>query len=200
MIAQKKLTDPPLSVAVTQALKSIRIRFVRQLATGLGITLGLAFFASVKTSQAITHVSQNDPQSLQQSARLQWLIAVSLVLCTVGIANSMLMSVTERFREIGTLKCLGATDSFIIKVFLLEALIIGTSASLIGALMGIAISLTVRLLTDGYSTLPNHWLPAIVLIAALTVLLGISLTVLAAIIPSIQAAKMPAIAALRVEV
>lgn len=200
MSSHKKLIDPPLSVAVTQAIQSIRIRFLRQLATAVGITLGLAFFANVKATQVMTVISQNDPQSLQQSARLQWLIAVSLVLCTVGIANSMLMSVTERFKEIGTLKCIGATDSFIIKIFLLEALLIGTIASVTGAFLGIGISVATRLLTEGYSTLPSNWAVAIASIGAITILLGIFITVLASIIPSIQAAKMPAVAALRVEV
>lgn len=200
MSSHKKLIDPPLSVAVTQAIQSIRIRFLRQLATAVGITLGLAFFANVKATQVMTVISQNDPQSLQQSARLQWLIAVSLVLCTVGIANSMLMSVTERFKEIGTLKCIGATDSFIIKIFLFEALLIGTIASVTGAFLGIGISVATRLITEGYSTLPSNWAVAIASIGAITILLGIFITVLASIIPSIQAAKMPAVAALRVEV
>ena len=45
--------------------------------------------------------------------RMLWLILVSMVVCAVGIANAMLMSVTERFREIATLKCLGALDGTI---------------------------------------------------------------------------------------
>ena len=46
---------------------------------------------------------------------------MSLLVCTVGITNSMLMAVTERFKEIGTMKCLGALDSFVVVLFMLES-------------------------------------------------------------------------------
>ncbi len=52
--------------------------------------------------------------------RMIWLVVMSLLVCTVGITNSMLMAVTERFKEIGTMKCLGALDSFVVLLFLLE--------------------------------------------------------------------------------
>ena len=50
----------------------------------------------------------------------------------VGIINAMLMSVTERIREIGTMKCLGALDAFILKIYFIEAALQG----LIGTAMG----------------------------------------------------------------
>ena len=61
---------------------------------------------------------------------------MSLIVCVVGIANSMLMAVTERFREIGTMKCLGALDGFVVRLFLLESGFQGFSGALIGALIG----------------------------------------------------------------
>jgi hypothetical protein len=62
-----------------------------------------------------------------ESNRIQtrWLMSLALLVAFVGILNAMLMSVTERFREIGTMKCLGALDSFIIKLFLIESLFQG---------------------------------------------------------------------------
>ena len=48
----------------------------------------------------------------------------------------MLMAVTERFREIGTMKCLGALDGFVVRLFLLESGFQGFSGALIGALIG----------------------------------------------------------------
>ena len=48
------------------------------------------------------------------SDRQMFLLGVSFVVCMVGIANAMLMAITERFREIATMKCLGATDGFIL--------------------------------------------------------------------------------------
>ena len=57
---------------------------------------------------------------------------MSLLVCFVGITNSMLMSVTERYKEIGTLKCLGALDNFIVKLFLIESGLLGFFGSLGG--------------------------------------------------------------------
>ena len=56
-------------------------------------------------------------------ARLQrrWVVGLALLVAFVGIVNAMLMSVTERFREIGTMKCLGALDGFIVKLFVIES-------------------------------------------------------------------------------
>ena len=57
-----------------------------------------------------------------------------------GISNAMLMSITERFREIATMKCLGATDGFILKQFLIEAAIQGVVGGTAGMLIGMLIS------------------------------------------------------------
>lgn len=109
--AQFKNVDPPFWVAWNQALASIRVRFFRQLITSVGIALGIAFYASMQTLRiAESSLTKDD-------TKMQWLVATSLLMCLVGVTNSMLMSVSERFREIGTIKCLGASDSFIVRVF-----------------------------------------------------------------------------------
>ena len=51
----------------------------------------------------------------------------------------MLMSVTERFREIGTMKCLGALDGFIVKLFLIESLFQGMAGTVMGVLLGLVL-------------------------------------------------------------
>src|SRR5207245_11646074 len=71
----------------------------------------------------------------------RWLIGLALLVAFVGILNAMLMSVTERFREIGTMKCLGALDGFIIKLFLLESLFHGVIGTIVGIVLGIGLSL-----------------------------------------------------------
>ena len=60
-----------------------------------------------------------------RGSRRAWLLGLALLVAFVGILNAMLMSVTERFREIGTMKCLGALDGFIVKLFLIESLFQG---------------------------------------------------------------------------
>ncbi len=132
--------------------------------------------------------------------RETWLVAISLCVAVVGIVNSMLMSVTERFREIGTMKCLGATDSFVIKLFLLESSFMG----FIGTLVGVALGLVLTLI----SSLVSYWSLRSVLFTALPwndVLWGVLvataagtvLSILGAIYPAMVAARMQPVDALR---
>lgn len=179
-----KNSDPPIRVAWNQAIAGIRVRFWRHVVTIAGIGLGIAFFSSVQVSKLSSPASGSF-----EVQKLQWLAATSLLMCLVGVTNSMLMSVTERYREIGTIKCLGASDSFIVKVFFLEALVLGAIGSFSGALVG---SLVASLFT------PFVLSPVLSTIATGTAV-GLAMTVLAAIAPAIQAAKMPAAAALRAE-
>jgi ABC-type antimicrobial peptide transport system permease subunit len=131
----------------------------------------------------------------QSDDQTHWLIGTSLVMCLVGVTNSRLMSVTERYREIGTIKCLGASDSFIVRVFFLEALMLGITGSLSGAIAGAGFSALVSSLSG--TPVPFAAVAQIVLVATG---IGTLMTVLAAIAPAVQASKMPAAAALRVDV
>ncbi len=182
-----KNVDPPLWVAWNQALASIRVRFLRHMITSLGIALGIAFLTSVLTMRL---GGSPDPADAGSADRLLWLVGTSLVMCLVGVTNSMLMSVTERYREIGTIKCLGASDGFIVKVFFLESIVLGAIGSFAGALIGSFLMMLVSGAPVGVFGL----------VLCLGTLIGIVMTVLAAIAPAIQASKMPAAAALRMDV
>ncbi len=190
MQTQFKNLDPPLRVAWGQALASIRVRFLRMLITSLGVALGIAFFCSMQTLRL------GSPKAVGQSPeQMQWLIGTSLIMCLVGVTNSMLMSVTERYREIGTIKCLGASDSFIVKVFFFEALLLGLIGSLSGALAGTGLMAGMMVATGNSPSFGGS-----MQVVAIGTVVGMVMTVIAAIAPAIQAAKMPAAAALRVDV
>jgi len=131
--------------------------------------------------------------------RMTWLVLASLLVCGVGISNAMLMSVTERFREIATLKCLGALDGFIMLTFVLEASFLGLVGGVVGAAMGSGLGLGRMLLP--YGTLVMASLPAGELVAAmgLSVVLGIVLAALASIYPSFKAATLAPMEAMRIQ-
>ncbi|MFO7870027.1 MAG: FtsX-like permease family protein [Kiritimatiellia bacterium] len=127
------------------------------------------------------------------------LISLALLTCTVGIVNSMLMSVTERVREIGTLKCLGARDLFIVKTYFVEATLQGIFGSICGMVLGVLVAVLVSM-TDypGY-VLPNLPYGTIGRSLLLAFLAGLVISVIAAIAPAYAAARKQPVDALRVE-
>ncbi|MFN8140570.1 MAG: FtsX-like permease family protein [Fimbriimonadales bacterium] len=194
-----KQRDPKLGVAFVQALKTVRHRPGRQMAAALGIVIAIALFASVRSGRVALPEATTGTESAETVGRVQWLVYLSLLLCFTSITNSMLMSVTERFKEIGTLKCLGATNRFIIKMFFLESALIGFISSIVGGVFGIGIVAVLRSLTGNSATIPAVFSNSASTLS-LSVLVGTAITILAAIAPSYQASKMPAAAALRVEI
>ncbi len=133
------------------------------------------------------------------SNRVLWLIGVSLIVCVVGIANAMLMSVTERFKEIATMKCLGATDGFIMTNFIMESGIQGLSGGLIGGLLGLVLGIARASLGYGWMAFANLPILDLLLVFVFSVAAGIALSVLAAIYPALAAARLAPLEAMRVE-
>ena len=138
-----------------------------------------------------------------------WLVVLSLLVCIVGITNSMLMSVTERFREIGTMKCLGALDKFVVRLFLIESSLQGAAGSLVGVTVGLLLAFVRAVfayrLTDA-ATERTYWLAlsyfpwlTVLLWAVVAVVVGMILSVIAAIYPAYRAARMEPVEAMRVE-
>jgi predicted lysophospholipase L1 biosynthesis ABC-type transport system permease subunit len=135
------------------------------------------------------------------SNRIQtrWLLGLALLVAFVGILNAMLMSVTERFREIGTMKCLGALDGFIVKLFLIESLFQGVVGTVIGIAVGLGLSLAAAATTYGGYAFKNLPYGQLISAIAISLLIGIGLTVAGAVYPAWQAARMQPIEAMRVE-
>ena len=117
----------------------------------------------------------------------------------MGITNAMLMSVAERYREIGTMKCLGALDSFIVKLFLLEASFQGLIGTIAGVVIGFLLSFVTALIS--YGRAPIHYFPVSRILGSmgLSVLIGLALSTLAAVLPATKAAKMEPVEAMRIE-
>lgn len=184
----------PFNQAFKIALRNITIRLGRAMITGAGTMLGIAFLMSVFASKFVQLAKgvALDPAQAQKSS---WLVAMSLLVCFVGITNSMLMSVTERYKEIGTFKCLGALDKFIINLFLIESALLGFFGSLIGAIVGLLFVLISNLGLVG----KLDW-GGILLNVLYCVVIGTFLSIAAALPPAMRAAKMQAVDAMRTEV
>ncbi len=131
--------------------------------------------------------------------RQLFLVVISFLVCMVGITNAMLMSITERFREIATMKCLGATDGFILKQFLIEAAIQGVIGGIAGMLIGILIAVIKSMVLYGGVIFVHFPGIQILVCAVVTVVVGIVLAMLASIYPARAAARMAPMDAMRVE-
>jgi putative ABC transport system permease protein len=126
-------------------------------------------------------------------------VILSLVVCVVGIVNAQLMAVTERFREIGTMKCLGALDRFILQLFFLEAGMQGLVGGGIGALAGAFFSLITATTSFGAGALIDvSWLNVAGSVLWAT-LVGFFLSLVGVFYPAIVAAKMQPVEAMRTE-
>jgi ABC-type antimicrobial peptide transport system permease subunit len=189
----------PLSKAWQITIQSIKIRLARSLITAAGIVLGIAFYSSVRTSGLFPETGTS-AEAIAAGHRQQWLAVMALLVCFVGITNSMLMSVTERFKEIGTMKCLGALDSFVVKLFFIEAALMGFIASTAGWLGGWIIIAVIHLITDGFRAFGLPFWSGTLMQAAEAIAIGGGITLIAAIPPAVRAAHMPPAAALRSEI
>ena len=218
----------PMSKALEISLRSLKIRFGRSLITTSGIILAIAFLMSVWSNNEIigglraanksdinlllqkngieTMAADGEATSGEAMARLEeerskqaWLISLSLLVCVVGIANAMLMSVTERFREIGTMKCLGALDSFIIKLFLLESTFQGAAGTAVGIVLGLLLTLTLALLDYGMFVFEYFPTAGILQSALAAIVSGTLLSLVGAMLPAYKAAKMEPVEAMRTD-
>lgn len=205
----------PWRIAFAVSWASLKRRLFRSLITIAGVVLAIAFLTYMLVTNNITTalVAANidSLNVLLQKAgvdilaagttdtRMILLITLSLLTCLVGIINAMLMSVTERTREIGTMKCLGALGGFIVRLYFIEAVMQGVLGTLAGIALGILVSLSVAI--HNYRGFALDLLPgsAIAASVAIALLIGAGISVLAAIAPARWAAAKEPIEAMRVE-
>jgi len=120
------------------------------------------------------------------------LVAISLLVGGIVIMNIMLVAVTERTREIGIRKALGARQSDLLSQFLSETVVLSLFGGLIGVLVGVALALLVRLVTPLPASI-QPWSVAISLVVASSIGLFFG------VYPATRAAKLDPIVALRQE-
>jgi len=198
----------PLETARYRVFGTDRLRSVGvQIADGVPVEQGMVDIERVlRREHKIRPGGENDFQirdakqflATQQSASeifttlLASIAAVSLVVGGIGIMNIMLVSVTERTREIGVRKALGATQWNILFQFLVEALALCLAGGIIGILLGVWVT-NLLAKSNGWNTLisPQSIIMAFGFSAAIGLIFGIW--------PARRAAKLDPIVALRYE-
>jgi hypothetical protein len=128
-----------------------------------------------------------------------WLIIVSFMVCAVGIANAMLMTVLERFKEIATMKCLGAPNQTIGFMFVLESLMTGIVGGIAGILLGFLIDLVIQLFTYGQLTFERFPTPLVGWSFLVAFGCSLILALMAALYPAYVASRMAPMEAMRVD-
>src|SRR3989338_643021 len=123
--------------------------------------------------------------------------AISLIVGGIGIMNSMYTSVLERTKEIGIMKAIGAKNSDIFQIFLIESGLIGLKIGLFGTILGSVIALTIGEFSKNAGFLLNIKIEILVLVFGLAFAFVIG--IFSGILPAVQAAKLKPVDALRYE-
>lgn len=121
------------------------------------------------------------------------LAAVSLVIGGIGIANVMIISVTERTREIGVRLAIGAKRQEVLRQFLLEAAILSGAGGVVGVVVASAIGVVAALVAPTFPAAPPMW----AVLSGLTV--SVIVGILAGYLPARRAAALDPVEALRYE-
>jgi len=189
-----------LSDAFRLGYEHIIRRRDRALINVASISLGIAFLSTLLLTDSFYRT-----YSLQGGAPLgvetyqYWLMFVALIVTTVGITNAMLIAVYERYREIGTMKCIGAMDRHILLMFLVEALIQGVLGGIAGFVLGIGGALLSTGFTTGFDIILKVPILEMITYFGGSTILSMILSVLATIYPAYRAAKLNPVEALSYE-
>lgn len=170
----------------------------------LVVARGIDSVGPVRTRITAVGYSTSAPENLIASVRrylgvveivLTSIGIIALVVAAIGIANAMLAAVRERRREIGVMKAIGARDRDVLRVFLLEAGVLGGLGGLLGTAIGWGIAQAVGLVVNGY--LRNEGLASVALTIPPVFLVGVVigsavLALLSGTVPARRAARLPA--------
>jgi len=133
-------------------------------------------------------------KEMTSTLRLSTVIIAMLTLlgASIGLMNIMLVSVTERTKEIGVKKALGATSNNILIQFLTEAIVICLLGGVVGIVLGIGMGYGITLIIKGRFFIPWAWI-------TLGIIVCIVVGIVSGLYPALKAAKLDPIEALRYE-
>ncbi|MEM3713046.1 MAG: FtsX-like permease family protein [Thermoproteota archaeon] len=205
----------PLSEAFSFSLESIKRRLSRALVTMASIIVGISFLTFLLTTGRIVSNLQQQSGTIVETYQI-WVAIIALLICAVGIVNTMLISVAERYKEIGTIKCLGAMNRHVLTIFLIEGFLLGLMGGVIGSITGWGVAALWQYLLPVMRQEPAQlqalivaarlWLefnindPLILLSNPLVDIgLGVFIALVSSIVPAYIAAKLSPTEALRYE-
>jgi len=137
-------------------------------------------------------LEQTDMMAAALSSFLTAVALISLLVGSIGIMNIMLVSVTERTREIGVLKSLGFTGFDILFLFMIESILLGVFGGVLGGAVGIAGAYTVESLLSLPVVFPLSLIAAGFIVA-------VAVGFVSGVYPARKAAKMKPVDSLRYE-
>lgn len=183
--------DEPQEMAVrcanTEAMSSVG-RSTAELLNALVTNENLTY----KAEDVLERAQELQDLSNATNQQLVWIAGISLLVGGIGVMNIMLVSVTERTREIGLKKAVGAKKGKILWQFLTEAAVLTSLGGVIGVAVGIGLAELISRLTSAPVAISVAWsLAAVVFSMGIGVLFGL--------IPSVKAANLNPIDALRHE-
>lgn len=186
--AQKLFSVTNVNVIYLSAKRSDLVPFVKQQAEKILLKRLTSDDFTIQTQESALSTINNITNVL--SIALGGIASISLLVGGIGVANIMLVSVTERTREIGLRKALGARRIDILKQFLLEAIMLSVAGGAVGILLGVGVSLVLSKFFVSEVT-PWSILLAFFFSVAVGVIFGVA--------PALKASKLSPIEALRYE-
>ncbi len=190
-----------LADALRLGYDNVKRRFNRAVLSIAAIMLGIAFFSTLSLMDVFFKLhAQAGGGALGVEGYQYGLVLVSLAVCTISITNSMLIAVYERYREIGTMKCLGALDQHVLKLFLVESIILAILGGTFGFGIGIVASILACGLSMGFHVVLELPMTVLLILLGKVILLSITLSAIATIYPAYKAAKLDPVEALRYEI
>ncbi|HLJ02819.1 MAG TPA: FtsX-like permease family protein [Solirubrobacteraceae bacterium] len=157
-------------------------------------------YAQVSTSQQAAKQASKDTSGFLNIFQ-DFLLAFGGIALFVGsfvIANTLSITIAQRTRELATLRTLGATQRQVMRSVLIEALVIGALASVVGLFLGLGLAKGLNSLLNSFGiSLPQKALVFKSRTVIVSLLVGILVTVLAAMRPARRATRVPPIAAVR---